>query len=196
MQVLSKAVEQLSLASRDESSLVEVKNLLEQLLLSPVKELGTYPWNYGVFLKTSDTSPAVINTAYEIEFDSASYSKGVEIDGTNPERINILNSGIYKLQMTFQLTSDNLAAKNIWFWVAVNGTNEVNSAQSVSFDDATTANEKKTISHTWVVNVDRGQYLSIKWAADNTNVTLDFTASTAFAPAVSSAILKIEEIRR
>ncbi len=52
---------------------------------------------YGVFSKTTDATPAAINTAYTLTFDNTDISNGVTI-GTPTSRIVVPASGLYQLE--------------------------------------------------------------------------------------------------
>lgn len=65
---------------------------------------------YGVFNKTSDQTPAAINTEYLLTFDSTQISNGVVIGGTTSQII-VPQSGLYKFDATVQITSGSSSAK-------------------------------------------------------------------------------------
>lgn len=151
----------------------------------PIIQQQTY---YGLFLKTSTDTPATPNTAFPIEMDSFTISYGINIDLGNPERIIVDNTGLYSIDVDFQISTSTSALKNIWVWIAVNGVNITNSSRIHSIQ---TANERVCISRNWLLSLDENDYIELRWATSDTNVALQNIAGTGFAPASPSVVLKI-----
>lgn len=147
---------------------------------------------YGVFNKTTDQTPALTNTEYLLTFDSAQISNGVVI-GTPTSRIVVPESGLYKFDANVQLTSGNSSAKNIWLWFKKNGTAIANSARLVTSD---INNGYIPIALTETVSLAANDYVELAFAADDTNVTVDNVAATAFAPAAPAIILAVSQIQQ
>lgn len=147
---------------------------------------------YGVFSKTSDQTPAVINTAYALTFDSTQISNGVVIGGTTSQ-IVVPVSGLYRFTATVQLSSGSSSAKNIWVWFRKNGTDIANSARIVTND---VNNGYVPIALSETVSLDANEYVEIMFAADSTSVTVDSVASTAFAPAAPAAVLEVTQVQQ
>lgn len=147
---------------------------------------------YGVFSKTSDQTPAVINTAYALTFDSTQISNGVVIGGTTSQ-IVVPVSGLYQFTATVQLSSGSSSAKNIWVWFRKNGTDIANSARIVTND---VNNGYVPIALSETVSLDANEYVEIMFAADSTSVTVDSVASTAFAPAAPAAVLEVTQVQQ
>jgi hypothetical protein len=155
------------------------------LFVRPVIQMQQY---FGSFSKTADATPAVINTAYPITFDTTRISEGVSIDGTTTSKIVVANSGLYSFAPSFQLTSTSASTKNVWLWFRKNGTDIATSAFKTSLDSATAV---KTISRTMMFSLAANDYIELMWASDDTAVTLDAIAATAFAPSAPSCILEV-----
>lgn len=147
---------------------------------------------YGVFTKTTDQSPAVINTEYLLTFDSTQISNGVTI-GTPASRIVVPESGLYRLDATLQLSSTSSSAKNIWIWFKKNGTAIANSARLVTSD---MNNGYIPIALMEPVSMAANDYIEIAFAADSTAVSVDSVASTAFAPASPAVILAVTQVQQ
>lgn len=148
---------------------------------------------YGVFSKTSSATAGAINTAESIELDSTEISLGVSLDGGNPERIVFSHSGLYMVTVTFQLSSSSSSLKNGWFWVAKNGTDITNSS---TISSLASNSEYKTTTRSWVQSFSSSDYLELKWAVDDTALTLTNVAATAFAPASPSVIVNVTMIQQ
>lgn len=147
---------------------------------------------YGVFTKTTDQSPAVINTEYLLTFDNTQISNGVTI-GTPASRIVVPESGLYRLDATLQLTSTSSSSKNIWIWFKKNGTAIANSARLVTSD---LNNGYIPIALMEPVSLAANDYIEIAFAADSTAVTVDSVAATAFAPASPAIILAVTQVQQ
>jgi hypothetical protein len=147
---------------------------------------------YGVFSKTTDQTPAVINTEYLLTFDSAQISNGVTI-GTPASRIVVPQSGLYQFEATVQLTSGSSSAKNIWVWFKKNGTAIANSARLVTSD---LNNGYIPIALNETVSLAANEYIELAFAADSTNVTVENVAATAFAPAAPAVVLSVTQVQQ
>jgi hypothetical protein len=147
---------------------------------------------YGVFTKTTDQSPALVNTEYLLTFDNTQISNGVII-GVTTSQIIVPQSGLYKFDATLQLTSGNSSAKNIWVWFKKNGTAIANSARIVTSD---LNNGYIPITLSESVSLAANEYVELAFAADSTSVTVDNVAATAFAPAAPSIILNVTQVQQ
>lgn len=147
------------------------------------------PLYYGEFVKTSTTSPAAINTAYPLTFNSTTIANGLSIGGT-PSRIIAEFPGLYKFSPSIQLVSGSASVKNVWFWFRKNGVDIANSATIVSVDSGTAIIAP---SMSILISLDAGDYVEIIWASDSTNVSVQTTAATAFAPQSPSIILVVTQ---
>jgi len=147
---------------------------------------------YGVFTKTTDQSPAVINTEYLLTFDNTQISNGVTIGGTTSQII-VPESGLYQFDATVQLTSGSSSSKNIWVWWKKNGTAIANSARLVTSD---VNNGYIPIALNETVSLAANEYVELAFAADSTNVTVDSVAATAFAPAAPAVVLSVTQVQQ
>ena len=147
---------------------------------------------YGVFTKTTDQTPAAINTEYLLTFDNTQISNGVTIGGTTSQII-VPESGLYQLDATVQLTSGSSSSKNIWVWWKKNGTAIANSARLVTSD---INNGYIPIALNETVSLAANEYVELAFAADSTNVTVDSVAATAFAPAAPAVVLSVTQVQQ
>ena len=147
---------------------------------------------YGVFTKTTDQTPAVINTEYLLTFDNTQISNGVTIGGTTSQII-VPESGLYQFDATVQLTSGSSSAKNIWVWWKKNGTAITNSARLVTSD---VNNGYIPIALNETISLAANEYVELAFAADSTNVTVDSVASTAFAPSAPAVVLSVTQVQQ
>jgi hypothetical protein len=147
---------------------------------------------YGIFAKTADTSPAAINTAYPITFDTTRLSNGVVI-GSPTSRIVVPQSGLYQVSASLQFTSGSGTDKIIWVWFRKNGTDIANSARlvTVSVNGAYTP-----LSLAESISFAASDYVELVYAADNVNVTIDAVPATAFAPAAPAVVLEVTQVQQ
>jgi hypothetical protein len=147
---------------------------------------------YGVFTKTTDQTPAAINTEYLLTFDNTQISNGVTIGGTTSQII-VPESGLYQFDATVQLTSGSSSSKNIWVWWKKNSTAIANSARLVTSD---VNNGYIPIALNETISLAANEYVELAFAADSTNVTVDSVASTAFAPAAPAVVLSVTQVQQ
>lgn len=146
---------------------------------------------FATAFKTTNQTPAVINTAYPITFDSLGLTQGFTIGGVT-SRLIASTPGLYNVSASFQLTSSSASVKNVWVWFRVNGTDVANSALKVSLE----SNSAVTTQHRGMFfSLAASDYLEIVFAADSTNVSLTAVAATGFSPAAPASILTITQVQ-
>ena len=158
------------------------------ILVRPTIPMGL---RYGTFYSDLDQTALLPNTAYGIAFDGTTSANGVSI-GTPTSRIVVADAGYYQFSVSLQLASGSSSAKNLWVWIATNGTDVPNSAVKITNNinsGATTLHEQFTVSLT------AGQYIEIKWAVDDVSLSLDAIPATAFSPAGHSVILNAVQLQ-
>lgn len=147
---------------------------------------------YGIFSKTADQTPAAINTAYAVTFDTTELSNDVSI-GTPTSRIIVPESGLYEFKAKVQLTSNNSSAKTIRFWWRKNGTNVANSAQLVTMD---INGGYRSLALGRFFELAANDYIEIMFATTDTAVTIDAVASTAYAPGSPAVTLSVTQVQQ
>lgn len=147
---------------------------------------------YGEAIKTTDQTPAVVNTAYAITFDSLTVSNGVSL-GTPASRVVVANSGLYNFAFNVQVTSNNANLKNVWTWFRKNGTDIADTSFIFSSD---MNGGYAPLSRTEFFSLDAGDYIEVMFASDDTGVTIDAIAATAFAPAAPAAGLSVTMVQQ
>lgn len=147
---------------------------------------------YGVFSKTTTQTPAVINTAYALTFDSLRIGNGVVI-GSPTSRIVVPTSGLYSFAADIQLTSSSSSAKSIWVWFRKNGTDVENSARLVTSD---VNNGYVPVSFSEPISLNANEYVEVMFASDSTAVSVAPISATAFAPAAPSVKLEVTQVQQ
>ena len=147
---------------------------------------------YGVFVKTSDQTPTVINTEYLLTFDSTTISNGVTI-GSPTSQIVVPESGLYNFTANVQMSSGSSSPKNVWVWFKKNGTAIANSARIVTTD---INNGYIPITLNEPISLAANDYVEMAFASDSINVTVDNVAATAFAPAAPAIVLSVTQVQQ
>ena len=147
---------------------------------------------YGVFAKTTTQTPAVINTAYAITFDSLRIGNGVVI-GSPTSRIVVPTSGLYNFRADVQITSSSSSAKNIWVWFRKNGADIANSARLITSD---INGGYIPISLSEPISLGADEYVEVMFASNATAVSIAPVAATAFAPAAPAVTLEVTQVQQ
>ena len=96
--------------------------------------------------------------------------------------------GAYNFQFSLQLNKTSAAAKNVWIWYRVNGTNAANSATQVTLAGTSAA---AVAAWNFVLNMNAGDYFELVWSTDDTACQIVSIASAAPVPAIPSVILTV-----
>ena len=146
--------------------------------------------DYGSFDSTADQTLAAINTATAITYSNTLSSNGITL--TSGSRLNVEVSGFYQLDAVLQLTSGSSSAKNVYFWIRKNGTNVAETTRAITVN---INGGFAPISLNYTISLLATDYVEIYWAADDTNVTLDSIAASAFAPAAPSVLVNMSQLQ-
>lgn len=160
-----------------------------EIFVRPTIEQQKY---YGEFTKTSDQSPAVIDTAYALTFDNTEIAEGISI-GSPASRIVVVQSGLYQFDATVQISSSSSSAKTVWLWFRKNGTDVANSARLVTIN---INNGYTAVSMSEFFSLAANDRIEIMFAANDTAIAVDNVAATAFAPAAPAVVLAVSQIQQ
>ena len=147
---------------------------------------------YGEFTKTTDQTPAAVDTAYALTFDNTEKANGISI-GSPTSRIVAAQSGLYQFNVTIQLTSSNSSDKDVWFWFRKNGTDVANSSRLIT---VSISGGYAPVALIESFSREENDYIEVMFAAEDTAVTVDNVAATAFAPAAPAVVLSITQIQQ
>ena len=147
---------------------------------------------YGEFTKTTDQTPALTNTAYALTFDNTETAEGISI-GSPASQIVVVQSGLYQFDATIQISSQNSNAKNIWIWFRKNGTDIANSARLVTIN---INNGYVPVGLAEFFSLAANDYIELMFASNDTGITVDNVAATAFAPAAPAVVLAVSQIQQ
>lgn len=161
-----------------------------EIMVRPTVPIGL---DYGSFDATVDQTLVAINTATAITLSNTLVSNGVTLSASpNNSRLNVAEAGFYQINAVLQLTSGNASDKNVYFWLRKNGSDvaETTRAITVNINGGFTP-----ISLNYTISLAANDYVELYWAANNTNVTLDALAASAFAPTAPSVLVNVSQLQ-
>jgi hypothetical protein len=159
------------------------------IFVRPTREQQKTP---GDFTQTTDHTPASTNTAYALTFDNTEIAEGISI-GSPASRIVVVQSGLYQFDATVQISSSSSSAKTVWLWFRKNGTDVANSARLVTIN---INNGYTAVSMSEFFSLAANDRIEIMFAANDTAITVDNVAATAFAPAAPAVVLAVSQIQQ
>ena len=149
----------------------------------------------ALYFSTVDQPIAVVDTAQVITFNQTYLESGFELNGGSNSQITATYSGVYNFQFIGQLSSGSASAKNIYLWIARNGTDMGYTAREFVLQGSGEIDEV-----IWNFNLDlaAGEYVEMTWVSDDIDVTMA-TVPPAVSPAtphpgVTSAVVTINFI--
>jgi hypothetical protein len=137
-----------------------------------------------------------VSAATAIKLASTSFSSGITIANNgsgDPTRITFAVAGTYMLAPSIQFKNTDTNDHDATIWFRKNGTDIANSATITNIPKAADGGAQ-FFQIVIYEQVTAGQYIEIMWLPENVNVTVDFTAAGAIAPAIPSVILASERI--
>jgi len=165
-------------------------NLLTNAVNNVVGEFG------GAFLEvpnalyysTVDQTLAATNTGYKITFNNTYLESGMVLDGGTESELTASYSGVYSFQFTGTLTSTDSSSKDVYLWLAKNGTDVGFSARPY-----TISGSGRMLDITWGFSIDLavGDYLEFYWSGNSTAVKLDASAAATPHPGIPSAVITV-----
>jgi hypothetical protein len=178
-------------------------NALEFLALAPQSQLTTPdfieraptefpPPRYGSFYDTTTQTPAAINTAYAITFNTTDVAFGV-YRGATTSQIFVTSPGVYNIQFSAQL--DNTSGGNhiIYIWLRVNGVDVANSASQVRLKGT---DAELVAAWNFAASLKAGDYFQLMYSATDTAVQILAQVAAAPVPDIPSIILTVQEISK
>ena len=138
------------------------------------------------FIKTSDVTPALANTAYKLTYDAPTGNTKIT-QGTPASRIVFEEAGEYVLSFSAQISSTSASTVHFYFWPTINGSN-VNGAMTTALHQN---NATVVTSRTQIFTVAAGDYLEVNYMIDSTSGFLNYTAASSPVPSIPSSTLSI-----
>lgn len=145
----------------------------------------------GLFFNTTDQTFAAINTAYPVVFDNTYLNNAVALQAGSTSKVEVSVSGVYNFQYSGQVKTTSSGDKNLYLWIARNGTDIGYSTHAWTFHDN---NHYAEISWNFNIDLAAGEYIELQIAADSTAIRLDAEAATAPHPGIPSGVLAVNFI--
>lgn len=175
--------------SESQSQIAEMQKAIQGLQLAPPPEQETFA-DYAMVYDTTTHTAVAINTAYAVTFNTTAYARGVRI-GSPTSRILCDRPGVYNFVFSAQIDKTSGGTGNIWLWGRKNGTNIADSASRVQIQ----GNDAELVATVnFYVEMSNGDYFELMYAVDDLSVIILTEAATAFAPAVPSVILTVNQV--
>lgn len=185
---LGKAVQEAQLSSLS-ASVESLSSQIDALAMAPI----AFPdalLGVGAFYDTTTQTPAAINTAYAITFNSVSYEYKV-YKGSTTSRIYVTNAGIYNFQFSAQLDNTSGGDHLIYIWARVNGNDIANSASQVRLKGN---NGELVAAWNFYEQMAAGDYFELMYSVENTGVQILSSAAVSPVPAIPSVILTVNQV--
>jgi hypothetical protein len=126
-----------------------------------------------------------VAAATAVTFDTDLTGTGISVVAST--QITFAVAGTYMLSPSIQFKNTDSANHDATVWFRKNGTNIANSATIVNVPKA--ADGGATVfSLSFFDTVTAGQYIEIMWLPEDVDVTIDFIAAGAIAPAIPAII--------
>lgn len=152
---------------------------------------------YGSFSSSlNQTGSTSAGVAFTFNTDDFVGAGGVSL--SNNSRLTVLNTGVYNIQFSAQLSNLDTQPQDIEIWVRVNGNDAANTNSQFGMAAKKTPSEPfHLIAMANVfLTLAAGQYVEVVWLKYSTNVTITaFPASTSpVYPATPSIIVTVNQI--
>jgi hypothetical protein len=145
----------------------------------------------GLFFSTTDQPIGAVNTAQPIKLPIEYLNNAVRVNSVTDSRVYVDIGGVYNFQFSGQLLSGSASAKQVYIWISRNGTDIGYSTHQYTVSGS---GNHLNISWNFDIDLDQGEYIEMRWAADDTNMKLEATAATALHPGMPSAVIAVNFI--
>jgi hypothetical protein len=113
------------------------------------------------------------------------------VNSATDSRVYVDIGGVYNFQFSGQLLSGSASAKQVYIWISRNGTDIGYSTHQYTVSGS---GNHLNISWNFDIDLDAGEYIEMKWAADDTNMKLEAAVATALHPGMPSAVMAVNFI--
>jgi len=137
-----------------------------------------------------------VSAATAVKIETTDFSSGISIANNgsgNPTRITFAAAGTYMIAPSIQFKNTDTSDHDATVWFRKNGTDIASSATIVNVPKDADGGAA-FFQIVFYVQVTAAQYVEVMWLPENANVTLDYIAAGAIAPAIPSVIVCSERI--
>ena len=145
----------------------------------------------GLFFSTTDQPIVAANVGQPIDFPTEYLNNAVRVNSGTDSRVYVDIGGVYNFQFSGQLRSNSGSAKQVYIWIARNGTNIGYSTHQYTVSGG---NTHLNISWNFDIDLDKDEYIEMQWASDDVDMTLEATTATAVHPGMPSAVMAVNFI--
>jgi hypothetical protein len=147
---------------------------------------------YGSFYHTASMILASPNVETTMSFSSTDISYGVTVSGSSNDKIKFTNAGVYNIQFSAQLDKTNSSNATVYIWIAKNNSDIPLTNTGVTLGGGT--NDASVAAWNFFVDANAGDFIQLKWGANNTNARLLYVPTASVGPAVPSIILTANRV--
>ena len=142
--------------------------------------------NLGSFIRTSDQTVAVADTAYAVEYDTVEESNNIEV--VSNSQLTVGRTGTYLIDYSLSLA---LNIGTFYSWIRVNGVD----VDNTGIKHVAVANgEQVVLQQNLRYNLAIDDYIEIMYASSITSNVINYDAATAFSPASPASRVTIRQI--
>ena len=145
----------------------------------------------GLFFSTTDQPIVSVNVAQPIDFPLEYLNNAVYVNSGTDSRIYVDVPGVYNFQFSGQLRSGSASAKQVYIWIARNGTDIGYSTHQYTVSGSGT---HLNVSWNFNIDLDEGEYIEMQWAADDIDMKLEAVVPTSPHPGMPSAVMAVNFI--
>ena len=167
----------------------QLRNITEQLVGPNGGQYIDCP--NGLFFSTDDQPIVSANVAQPIDFPIEYLNNAVRVNSGTDSRVYVDVGGVYNFQFSGQLRSNSGSAKQVYVWIARNGTDIGYSTHQYTVSGG---NTHLNISWNFNIDLDVGEYVEMQWASDDVDMSLEAAAATAPHPGMPSAVMAVNFI--
>lgn len=142
----------------------------------------------GLFFSTTDQPIVAANVGQPIDFPLEYLNNAVRVNAGTDSRVYVDIGGVYNFQFSGQLLSGSSSSKQVYIWIARNGTDIGYSTHQYTVAGS---NTHLNISWNFDIDLDAGEFIEMQWASDDINMKLESTVATAVHPGMPSAVMAV-----
>lgn len=157
--------------------------------ITALENINSTPGYFGSFFSNQTQTAAATSTPYAVTLNNTYRANQVGV--VSNSRITVKNRGTYNLQFSVQVQQTVGGDHFVWIWFRRNGVNIADSTGKFAIQ----GNKGELIpSWNFIIDLKASDYVEVMWAVENTGIRLLNEPSTAFCPAIPSAIVTIVSI--
>ena len=157
----------------------------------------------GCFHKLAQVTAAASDTVYPFNWytdTTAHVTDDITVTAAQPTRVVLSKAGTYVAFLEMQVRSTGNAERDVFLWLAKNGTNIAETAVKIQIRGGGTVNPVyQLLAKQWLLdNIAANDYIELRFAlSDYDRISLEYTAAQTtpyLRPAVPSAVFTIQSV--